>query len=50
LTHSRHYKEAWSINDAVKYIVDHRESQFDPQLVDIFEAHMGEFIAITQSK
>lgn len=50
LTHSRHYKEAWNIDDAVKYIIDHRETQFDPALVDIFQAHLDEFIAIATSR
>lgn len=50
LTHKRHYKEAWDIDTAVNYIIEHRETQFDPELVDIFQAHLDEFIAITQSK
>jgi len=50
LTHKRHYKEAWDIADAVKYILEHRETQFDPELVDIFETHLDEFIAIAKSK
>jgi putative two-component system response regulator len=50
LTHKRHYKDAWKIDDAVNYIIDHRETQFDPELVDIFQAHLDEFIAISQSK
>jgi putative two-component system response regulator len=50
LTHKRSYKAAWNINDAVKYIVDHRETQFDPELVHIFEAHLDEFIAIVDVK
>lgn len=50
LTHKRHYKSAWEINDAVKYIIDHRETQFDPELVDIFQAHLDEFIEIAESK
>ena len=50
LTHKRQYKEAWAIDDAVNYIVEHRGTQFDPELVDIFEAHLDEFIAIVQSK
>jgi putative two-component system response regulator len=49
LTHKRIYKDAWEINDAVKYIIDHRETQFDPELVDIFETHLDEFIAIARS-
>lgn len=48
LTHKRQYKEAWDINDAVKYIIDHRGTQFDPELVDIFQEHLDEFIAIAR--
>ncbi|ESS66707.1 cyclic di-GMP phosphodiesterase response regulator RpfG [Methyloglobulus morosus KoM1] len=50
LTHKRQYKEAWEINEAVRYIIEHRETQFDPELVDIFEEHLDEFIAIAKSK
>lgn len=50
LTHKRQYKEAWEFNDAVNYILEHRETQFDPELVDIFEEHVDEFIAIAKSK
>jgi putative two-component system response regulator len=50
LTHKRLYKEAWEVLDAVKYIIDHRGTQFDPELVDIFEANLDEFIAIATSK
>jgi putative two-component system response regulator len=50
LTHKRQYKEAWAIDDAVNYIVNHRETQFDPELVDIFQTHLDEFIAIAKSK
>jgi putative two-component system response regulator len=50
LTHKRQYKAAWAIDDAVNYIIDHRETQFDPELVDIFQAHLDEFIAIAKSK
>lgn len=50
LTHKRHYKDAWDIDAAVQYVVDHRETQFDPTLVDIFLTHLDEFIAITCSK
>ncbi len=50
LTHKRKYKEAWGIDEAVKYIIEHRETQFDPEIIDIFQAHLDEFIAIAQSK
>lgn len=50
LTHKRHYKDAWGIDEAVNYIIEHRETQFDPQLVDIFQTHLDELIAIVQTK
>lgn len=50
LTHKRHYKDAWDIDAAVNYILEHRETQFDPELVDIFQAHLDEFIAIAQTQ
>ena len=46
LTHKRCYKEAWSIEDAVQYINDEKGKHFDPQLVDILNKHLSEFIAI----
>ena len=47
LTHKRIYKEAWSTEEAVEYIIQHKNTQFDPVLVDIFEEHVDEFIAIS---
>ena len=49
LTHKRVYKDAWSVDEAVKYIVEHRGTQFDPQLIDIFQEHLDEFIQIATS-
>jgi len=46
LTHDRVYKKAWSISDAAKYIKDHSGTQFDPEIVDIFFAHLEEFIDV----
>ncbi|WP_347985806.1 HD domain-containing phosphohydrolase [Methylomonas sp. AM2-LC] len=46
LTHSRRYKNAWSITEAVDYIKSLSGSHFDPELVDIFIQHIDEFIAI----
>ncbi len=46
LTHARCYKEAWSIEETVKYIQEHRGTHFDPELVDIMIEHMDDFIAI----
>ena len=48
LTHKRIYKEAWSVEEAVKYINKHSGTQFDPYLIEIFNAHLDEFIAIAK--
>jgi len=48
LTHKRVYKDAWSVEDAVKYIVEHKGIQFDPYLVEIFETNIDEFISISK--
>ncbi len=36
LTHCRHYKKAWNIDNSVNYIKKRRDTLFDPELVDIF--------------
>lgn len=46
LTHKRCYKEAWPPEKALDYIVENRGTQFDPELVDIFQEHFEEFKAI----
>jgi putative two-component system response regulator len=48
LTHKRVYKVAWSIDDAVTYILEHSGTQFDPHLIEIFEAHIDEFVSIAK--
>jgi len=48
ITHKRVYKDAWSIDKAIKYILDHSGTQFDPYLVEIFEANIDEIIAISK--
>ena len=48
LTHRRVYKDAWSVDDAIKYIVEHKGTQFDPVLIEIFEANIDEFISISK--
>ncbi len=48
LTHKRVYKEAWSVDDAVEYIKNHKGTQFDPYLVELFEANIDEFISISK--
>ncbi|PHS71456.1 MAG: two-component system response regulator [Methylophaga sp.] len=48
LTHARCYKEAWKMDDVSAYIEDHRGTQFDPDLVDIYFNHQDEFEAISK--
>lgn len=48
LTHKRVYKDAWSTEDAVAYVIEHSKSQFDPFLVELFEEHIDEFITISK--
>ena len=48
LTHKRVYKDEWKIEDAIKYIIEHKGIQFDPYLVEIFEANIDEFITISK--
>ena len=48
LTHKRVYKDAWSVEDAVQFIVDNSGTKFDPYLVKIFQENIDEFIAITK--
>lgn len=47
LTHPRCYKDAWPHEEALQYIKDHRGTQFDPELIDIFIEHFEEFKAIS---
>lgn len=48
LMHKRVYKEAWTLEATVDYIISHRGSHFDPELVDIFKEHLNEFIEISR--
>ncbi|MBF0444049.1 MAG: DUF3369 domain-containing protein [Magnetococcales bacterium] len=49
LTHSRCYKDAWKIDDAVEFIRSERGAHFDPKLVDIFLDNMDDFLDIQQA-
>jgi len=49
LTHKRAYKDAWSVDEAVKYIIENSETQFDPYLVEIFKEHLDEFLLISDN-
>jgi two-component system, response regulator RpfG len=46
LTSARPYKEAWTIEQAVEHIDSARETQFDPELVDVFHRSFDEIVAI----
>lgn len=46
LTHKRCYKDAWPVEEAVDYIKSKRDTQFDPELVDLFLDHVDEFTEI----
>jgi len=46
LSSDRVYRKAWSIEAILSYIRDNQGSHFDPQLVDLFFAHLPEFLAI----
>ncbi len=48
LTHKRVYKDAWSSDKAVEYIKEHKGTQFDPLLVELFEANIDEFLSISK--
>jgi putative two-component system response regulator len=50
LTHSRCYKDAWKMDKVISYIKDHRSTQFDPELIDIFIEHIDEFKQISEIK
>ncbi|BBN60693.1 HD domain-containing phosphohydrolase [Hydrogenovibrio marinus] len=49
LSHKRVYKEAWSLEDATQYIIDHSGTHFDPKLTEVFAENLDEFKAIAQS-
>lgn len=48
LTHKRVYKDAWCVDKAIAYIIEQSGTQFDPYLVEIFEANLDEIISISE--
>lgn len=46
LTTTRPYKKAWDLDDAIDYIVQSRETHFDPRLVDLFMKILPDILAI----
>ncbi len=48
LTHKRVYKESWGFEEAAKYIIEHKGTQFDPYLVELFENNLESFKKIIE--
>jgi cyclic di-GMP phosphodiesterase len=48
LTHKRVYKDSWSFEKAAEYITEHKGTQFDPYLVELFENNLDEFRKISE--
>jgi len=46
LTSARPYKAAWPVDKACEYILQERGAHFDPGLVDVFEANLGDILKI----
>ncbi|MCE3203495.1 HD-GYP domain-containing protein [Paenibacillus sonchi] len=47
LTSERSYKNAWSVEDTLEYIAQHKESHFDPALADLFIAMIWQQQTVT---
>jgi response regulator RpfG family c-di-GMP phosphodiesterase len=45
LISDRPYKQAWSKEDALAYILEQKGKYFDPELVELFRAHFADFAA-----
>lgn len=50
LTNKRQYKEAWDIEEAIRYVQDRSAKQFDPQLVELFTDNIEDFIQIFKNE
>ncbi len=48
LTHKRVYKDSWTPEDATAYMQENSGNHFDPKLIEIFMAHIEEFIELVQ--
>jgi len=49
LMHKRVYKDAWKLEDVVKYIEENRGQIFEPKIADIFLQNIDEFVAIVNA-
>ncbi|EDZ62751.1 response regulator receiver (CheY-like) modulated metal dependent phosphohydrolase [Sulfurimonas gotlandica GD1] len=48
LMHKRAYKDSWTFEEAAKYIIEHKGTQFDPYLVELFENNLDDFRDIVE--
>ncbi|HPQ40087.1 MAG TPA: DUF3369 domain-containing protein [bacterium] len=48
LSNKRVYKDAWPVNQIIRYLQDESGKQFDPALVQLFIMHIDEFLAIKE--
>ena len=46
LCSKRVYKDAWSVDNALEYLTKHRETMFDPDLVDLFFNNLDKIMEI----
>jgi response regulator RpfG family c-di-GMP phosphodiesterase len=49
LISDRPYKQAWSKEAALDYIVEQQGKHFDPELVELFRTHFAEFASVWES-
>lgn len=49
LMNRRCYKDAWSFEQTKEYMLENREKQFDPKLIDILFEHISVFLGIQKS-
>ena len=49
LTHERHYKKAWTIEESINYIKKEKGTHFDPTLVEILINKIDEVSQIIQA-
>jgi len=48
LTSVRPYKKAWSVEDALAYVLENRGIHFDPNLVEVFEKVLPDILAVKE--
>ena len=49
LASTRPYKAPWDLDRILEYIRDQRGAMFDPELVDAFLSHIGQFVLISEA-